>query len=156
SAALLFQADSGIPVADQATLDLIAKTDTSLSLPWIAGTVQAQRTAATKLKGELESIVRVPMADHWADYRPARPEDFVGREVIQSSLFQFLDAVRVQSTPTRLIALKSPSGWGKSSSILKIASRAANTRNKGKYFVYAVDSRAATTRRFPELAVVTA
>jgi hypothetical protein len=156
SAALLFHADSGTAVADQMTLDLVAKTDTSLSLPWIIGTVHAQRTAATKLKGELESIVRVPMADHWADYRPARPEDFVGRETIQSNIFQFLDAVRAQSTPTRLIALKSPSGWGKSSSILKVASRATNTRNKGKYFVYAVDSRAATTRRFPELAVVTA
>lgn len=156
SAALLFHAETGSAVVDQMTLDLVAKTDTSLTLPWIIGTAQAQRNAATRLKGELESIVRVPMADHWADYRPARPEDFVGRETVQSTVFQFLDAVRTHSTPTRLIAIKSPSGWGKSSSLLKIASRAANTRNKGKYFVYAVDSRAATTRRFPELAIVTA
>lgn len=156
SATLLFHAETGNTVVEQTTLDLVAKTDTSLTLPWIVGTAQAQRNAATRLKGELESIVRVPMADHWADYRPARPEDFVGRETIQSAVFQFLDAVRTQSTPTRLIAIKSPSGWGKSSSLLKITSRAANTRNRGKYFVYAVDSRAATTRRFPELAIVTA
>lgn len=156
SAALLFQADTGKQVTHQAALDRLAKTDTTLSLPWIAGGVESQAFAAAKLHADLESIVRVPVADHWADYRPARPEDFVGRENVQTTVFQFLDAVRNQTTTTRLIALKGPSGWGKSSSVLKIASRASNVRNKGKYFVFTVDSRAATTSRFPELAVVTA
>jgi hypothetical protein len=156
SAALLFQADTGKQVTHQAALDRIAKTDTTLSLPWIAGGMESQAVAAAKLHADLESIVRVPVADHWADYRPARPEDFVGRENVQATVFQFLDSVRNQATTTRLIALKGPSGWGKSSSVLKIASRAANVRNKGKYFVFTVDSRAATTSRFPELAVVTA
>ena len=156
SASLLFNAKSGIPITDTATLDWIAKTDTTLSAPWISDSLESQNIAASKLRAELESIVRVPMADHWADYRPARPEDFVGREQIQSAVFQFFDAVRSKTTTTRLIALKGPSGWGKSSSVLKIASRAANIRNRSKYFVFTVDSRAATTSRFPELAVLTA
>lgn len=155
SAALLFHASNGEAVRDLATLEWIATTDTSLSLPWICDTAK-DAGAATKLRSELESIVKVPMADHWADYRPARPEDFVGREAVQTSVFNFLDHVRSGGTTTRLIALKGPSGWGKSSSLLKIASRATNARNKGKYYVFTVDSRAATTRRFPELAVVSA
>ncbi|OQR37151.1 hypothetical protein BWR15_03955 [Pseudomonas sp. T] len=156
SAALLFQADTGKQVTQTGVLDRIAKTDTTLVLPWIADGLESQAVATAKLHADLESIVRVPVADHWADYRPARPEDFVGRENVQAAVFQFLDSVRNRSTSTRLIALKGPSGWGKSSSVLKIASRAANVRNKGKYFVFTVDSRAATTSRFPELAVVTA
>jgi hypothetical protein len=132
SAALLYRADTGEAVKDAATLEWIATTDTSLSLPWVS-CVGNEAGAATKLRSELESIVKVPMADHWADYRPARPEDFVGREVVQSSVFEFLDLVRTGKTETRLIALKGPSGWGKSSSLLKIASRARNVRNKGKY-----------------------
>ncbi|PSC03316.1 hypothetical protein SLNSH_19320 [Alsobacter soli] len=155
SAALLFRADTGEQIFTQAILDRISSTDTSVALPWISETTELAGTA-TKLRSELESIVRVPMADHWADYRPARPEDFVGREAAQATIFRFLDAVRAGTTSTRLLALKGPSGWGKSSSLLKIASRAGNVRNRRKYFVFAVDSRAAITRRFPELAVATA
>jgi hypothetical protein len=113
-------------------------------------------TATSRLEVELESIVGVPVADHWADYRPARPVDFVGRETVQNTVFSFLDNVRLKTTETRLVAIKAPSGWGKSSSVLKIASRASNVRNRGKYFIFTVDSRAATTRRFPELAVASA
>lgn len=157
SSALLFHAQTGARVTAPTILERIAKTDTSLAaLPWISEAADSQAAATNKLRSDLESIVRVPMADHWADYRPARPEDFVGRETVQSGVFQFFDSVRDRSTGTRLIALKGPSGWGKSSSVLKIASRAANVRNKGKYFVFTVDSRAATTSRFPELAVITA
>lgn len=156
SAALLFDAATGKRVTETGILDRITKTDTSLSLPWIVDTADSQATATSKLKTELESIVGVPVADHWADYRPARPGDFVGRESVLSTVFNILDMVRARSSPTRLIALKAPSGWGKSSTVLKIASRAAKVINKGKYFIFPIDSRAATTRRFPELAVVTA
>lgn len=156
SAALLFSAETGKQITDSASLDWISRTDTSLAVPWISDSSAAQAAANDRLQEELETIVRVPMADKWADYRPARPEDFVGREAIQEEVFRFFDAVRGQSTRTRLIALKGPSGWGKSSSVLKIAARAANIRNRGKYFVFTVDSRAATTSRFPELAVLSA
>jgi hypothetical protein len=90
SSALLFDAVTGKPATETATLDWIARTDTTLSLPWISCASDSQTTAASKLKTELESIVGVPVADHWADYRPARPEDFVGRESVQSQCLIFL------------------------------------------------------------------
>ncbi len=156
SAALLFEASTGRLVTDSKVFDTIEKTDTSLKLPWVKDTNNIQDIASNKLQRELESIVEVPVADHWADYRPARPIDFVGRQSVQTAIFSFLDKVRTNVTPTRLIALKGPSGWGKSSTVLKVVSRSLNRRNKGKYYLFAVDSRAAMTRRFPELAIVTA
>jgi hypothetical protein len=154
--ALLFRADSGKRVVEAQTFDLIGATDTTLTLPWLTDSRESQQTAVMKLHDELQSIVRVPVADNWADYRPARPEDFVGRESVQGDILWFFESVRTQTTQTRILALKGPSGWGKSSTVLKIAARASNVRNKGKFFVYPVDSRAATTGRFPELAFATA
>ncbi len=156
SGALLFRGDTGKRIVDSATLDLISSSDTTLNLPWLTDSNESQKTASHRLHEELQSIVRVPVADHWADYRPARPEDFVGREELQSDVFGFFEAVRSGRTQTRLLALKGPSGWGKSSTVLKIASKASNVRNRGKYFVFTIDSRAATTGRFPELAIATA
>ena len=95
------------------------------------------------------------MADDWADYRPARPQDFVGRQQLQRDLIDIFDKVRFQQTETRLFAIKAPSGWGKSSFALKVAERANSSKGRN-YFVYAVDSRAATSRRFGELAVYSA
>jgi hypothetical protein len=66
-----------------------------------------------------------------------------------------LENVRSSSTRTRVFAIKGPSGWGKSSSVLKIAEKAGGGgRGRGrKIFVFAVDSRAASSRRFVELAL---
>jgi Holliday junction resolvase-like predicted endonuclease len=154
--ALLFKADTGKRITDSQTLGLVSNTDTTINVPWLTDAAESQAGAVSKLRDELQSIVRVPVADNWADYRPARPEDFVGRLSVQSDVFDFFEAVRAKSTQTRLLALKGPSGWGKSSTVLKIASRAGNIRNRGKFFVFTVDSRAATTGRFPELAIATA
>lgn len=156
SAAALFDAKSGKQISDDNLLEWISTTDTTVTLPWIASTTFNPSTATNRLTTELESIVRVPVADHWSDYRPARPEDYVGRESIQAEVFDFFDKVRNKQTGTRLIAIKAPSGWGKSSSVLKLAAKASNIRNRNKYFVFTADSRAASTRRFPELAVITA
>jgi len=151
--AALYKADTGDFIREPSVTAWLVETDTSLrSLTWI--TEEATSSVNVKLEEELQNIVGVPMADHWADYRPSRPIDFVGRERIQKSLFDFLDGVRERKTSTRLVALKGPSGWGKSSCVLKIADSARNKRNKSKYFVFAVDSRAAITKRFPELALV--
>jgi hypothetical protein len=106
------------------------------------------------LNKEVQSIVKVPSSDHWADYRPSRPEDFVGRKQIQSEFFSFLDGIREKKVKTRILAIKSPSGWGKSSILLKLISRCENQHNRHKYYMYAVDCRAAVSRRFGELAIV--
>ncbi|MDO4234308.1 restriction endonuclease [Pseudomonas sp.] len=156
NSSLLFDASNGQGVSSKDIFDWFSTTDSTACMPCVSQEKPSEISATSKLKLELESIVRVPVADHWADYRPARPEDYVGRETIQAEVFNFFDKVRTGTTNTRQIAIKAPSGWGKSSSVLKIAAKASNKRNKNKYFVFTADSRAATTKRFPELAVISA
>lgn len=155
AAVAVYSANDGKRIADQPMLTWLSQLDSSLNaLDWISHKSKGPTLSA--LKEEFDHIVSVPVAEHWADYRPSRPSDYVGRITIQRDIFAFLDRVREGATRTRMLALKGPSGWGKSSSILKIADRASNKHNKAKYFVYTVDSRAALTRRFPELAIVAA
>lgn len=155
--AVLYDAHSGVRVTNAATTSRMSETDSTLAqLTWLPNEAVTAPRDAIAIQQELQSIVQVPIADHWADYRPARPEDFIGRDKLIDGVFDFFDAVRQGSTRTRLLAVKAPSGWGKSSFVLKLASTAHNIRNRNKYFVYAVDSRAATTKRFGELALATA
>lgn len=150
----IFEAGNGTQVKSSNLLAWLLQTDTTLSNLSPSGI--GAPTPSGRLKEELDNIVGVPMADHWADYRPARPTDYVGRETIQDDIFSFLDQIASGTTSTRLLALKAPSGWGKSSSVLKIAAKARSKRFRSKFFVHAVDSRGATTDRFPELAFVSA
>ena len=153
-AALLFDAPTGTRVLDEGALATIAQTDTSLAdLTWLSDHGARPDRGAERLREELQSIVRVPVADHWADYRPARPEDFVGRDEILKGVFTLLDRVRTGETRTRLLAIKAPSGWGKSSCVLKIAASAERVQSRKRIFIFAVDCRAAATRRFGELAL---
>lgn len=57
-----------------------------------------------------------------------------------------------RQTNTRLFALKSPSGWGKSSTILKLIDEAKKRGKSNKYFIFAVDVRTALSNRYAELA----
>jgi hypothetical protein len=155
--AILYDAKSGARVTSEKTLAAISETDTTLAgLSWLADASPNQEKDTERLRGELQSVVRVPIAEHWSDYRPARPEDFVGRDQLLKEVFDFFEKVRARQSRTRLLAIKAPSGWGKSSSVLKIGAKANNIRNKNKIFVFAVDSRAATSKRFGELALFTA
>jgi hypothetical protein len=154
SGVLTFDARTGGPITSVEILEALARTDSSLaSLSWIAPEDKSSANRGERIQKELQNIVRVPSADHWADYRPARPEDFVGRDQLQKSVFEFFDRVRNGESHTRLLAIKAPSGWGKSSCVLKIAAAAAAKWSKRGAFVFAVDSRAATSRRFGELAL---
>ena len=78
-------------------------------------------------------------------------KDFVGRIKIINDIFAFLKSVINNNTDTRLFAIKSPSGWGKSSIILKIADAAKSKRKSKSYYIYAVDVRAAMSSRYAEL-----
>ena len=154
--AYLFDGETGVPVVERGLLEQIQKTDSSLNeLTWEIPSQTPSSRSSHELSGDLQNIVKVPVADDWADYRPARPQDFVGREQLQRDLIDIFDKVRMQQTETRLFAIKAPSGWGKSSFALKVAER-ANLAKGRYYFVYAVDSRAATSRRFGELAIYSA
>lgn len=95
-----------------------------------------------------EVVTRVPVADKFDDYGPARPEDFVGRIELQQEIFRFLANVRNNKTQKRTIALSGPSGFGKSSVVLKLADRARNKRYRNRFRIYHVDSRSATSPLF--------
>ena len=93
-------------------------------------------------------VVEVQHGSSWSDYRPARPEDFVGRLEAQETIIHFLENVRSNNTTTRVFAITGNSGMGKSSLVAKLRERTQNQRNKNKYFVYAVDVRAATSATY--------
>lgn len=153
--AYAYRADSGIPVTDADEIQALERLDSSLSgYRWMQpGPISRYGDKNTALEQEAENVVTVLAGDHWADYRPSRPQDFVGRSELISDVFRFLDSVAQNQTATRLLAIKGPSGWGKSSVILKLASLARSKRRKRRYFIYAVDSRAAMSRRFAQLAL---
>src|SRR5262249_4645157 len=111
--AILFDAITGKRVVDDRIIERLKRTDTTLAdLSWIPAGETTPQVDRKQLQEDLQSIVRVPMADHWADYRPARPVDFVGRDKILTEMMSALDRVRNGETHTRIMALKAPSGWG--------------------------------------------
>ena len=89
-------------------------------------------------------MVEVQHGENWSDYRPARPEDFVGREDEQNQIFRFFENVAAQKTLTRVFAITGDSGMGKSSLITKLHARIQNKKHQNKLFMFAVDVRAAT------------
>lgn len=94
------------------------------------------------------SIVEVQHGNSWVDYRPARPQDFVGRQESQENILGFLDDVLDKKTLTRVFAITGDSGMGKSSLIAKLRERTESQEIKNKIFIYAVDVRAATDANY--------
>lgn len=154
---LAFHARDGLPVKNTALLQQLASRDSNLkNLEWIAGGedgVTVGTVADASLRQELDSIAPVPVADDWSDYRPARVEDFVGRDGLLKDIVSYFDDVRTGTSGARLLAIKAPSGWGKSSFLVKLRSVCQQGKNKDKLFLYAVDCRTAISPRYPELAL---
>lgn len=93
------------------------------------------------------SVARVISGDSWEDPRPARPSDFVGRDVLIRDIGMFFRNVQEASTKTRVFSIEGPSGLGKSSLILKLAD-IANKGRKTNYSLTAIDTRSATNSSF--------
>jgi hypothetical protein len=153
----VFNARSGMQVRDRIQVNALAERDSSLrALTWISNDDDDSEFAVLSdaaLKRELDSIAPVPMADTWSDYRPARPRDFVGRQEQLRQILELLDDVRLRMSPTRLLAIKAPSGWGKSSFLNKLRATCGNVRNRARMYLHPVDCRTATSARYPELAL---
>jgi hypothetical protein len=154
-AVMLFDSKTGEPITNKELVDSVSNIDSSFQeLEWLVEHNDTKGLSTDSLAEEAQGIVTVTAGDQWVDYRPSRPQDFVGRDELQSEVFKFLDSVRSSTSSTRLLALKAPSGWGKSSILLKLSEKSRNRRNKNKYFIYAVDVRAATSQRYGELALL--
>lgn len=103
-----------------------------------------------------EIVSGIVVADDIMDYKPCKPSDFVGRDAIQKELWDYFEAVRNDSTDTRILSLIGASGNGKSSLVAFLSERFRNIKWKNKFFLFPVDVRSARGALFVAEAVVRA
>lgn len=141
---ICYYANNNELLIDAKLQEKLSETDTSLNnLDFSiakSGVSKPQELTTTKLV----DVVQVQTGEAWTDYRPARPEDFVGRTKDINFIFDFFKNIKEKKTNTRIFAITGNSGMGKSSFIAKLKSKAGNYQNKNKFFVFPVDVRAAT------------
>jgi hypothetical protein len=104
SGVLVYDARTGKHVTDATLLREISKTDTTLKtldFEFAARTPPSIAPAARPIRPE--KVVEIEHGDRWTDYRPARPQDFVGRASTQSAIFSLLEDVRRKRTATRIL-----------------------------------------------------
>ena len=138
---LVYSTKTGNLVKEPALLRNLAQTDTSqngLNFEYVLNLSKSTEESS------LNRVIEVEHSATWADYRPARPQDFVGRKEVQERIIDFLEKVRKEKSGTRVFAIKGDSGMGKSSLITKLRDRVRNQHYRKKFFMYAVDVRAAT------------
>ena len=138
---LVYSTKTGNLIKGQEWLRNLSQTDTSqneLDFEYILNLPKS------RTESSLNQVIEVEHGDTWTDYRPARPQDFVGRKGVQGQIIHFFEDVRKEKSSTRVFAIKGDSGMGKSSLIAKLRNRVRNQRYRGKFFIYAVDVRAAT------------
>ncbi len=156
SMALIFDANSGNLVTDSTLLRNIAETDTSLAdLSFESKLVTVQHDEHPIRPRSLR-VVEVQTGVDWKDYRPARPEHFVGRMDAQNRVLSLLKKIPTGETKTRVFAITGDSGMGKSSLVTKLRDRCHNVRHRGKLFLFAVDVRAAAQPGYVTSALLTA
>ncbi|MCT9563092.1 restriction endonuclease [Acinetobacter baumannii] len=103
-----------------------------------------------------EIVSNIIVADDIMDYKPCRPQDFVGRDDIQKEIWDFLESVREDKTDCRVLSLTGLSGNGKSSLVANLAHRFTNIKWKNKFFLFPVDIRSARGPKFVAEAVTKA
>ncbi|MEQ8154933.1 MAG: restriction endonuclease [Clostridiaceae bacterium] len=151
---MVFDSKTGNRINDKSIIEKISKINCSFKdLEWINEDAGDSSNMVTSIIEESQSIVTISGGDKWSDYRPSRPEDFVGRDKILGSIFDLFNNVLNRKTDTRLFSITSPSGWGKSSVALKLIDISKSKKNKNKFFIYGVDVRTAISNRYPELAL---
>jgi hypothetical protein len=145
----VFDAVNGRPLPEREAVLVAAASDRFGSL-----TFWSPDEPATGSPPAAKSVVaRVVPGDAWDDLRPARPSDFVGRDDVIQGILQFVGQVREGETSTRTFAVQGPSGWGKSSLVLKLCDLAAKKRRIQNCSFTAVDSRSATNAAFVSSAI---
>jgi hypothetical protein len=149
----LFYASTGKSMDNESIYAYVTNLDSSFAnLSYSIDSIKADNIEIEK---EFDNIIQVSSGDKWADYRPSRPKDFVGRDLVIKEELEFFTDVLEGRSETRLTAIKAPSGWGKSSLLLKLKDKSTNKRNNSKIFICSVDLRAASSKRYAELALIT-
>jgi len=154
SKVIVYNAQTGELITDTEFIQKLKLTDTSLrDFNWIT-TPLGSSEAGESIAYVSETVVDVATGDSWADYRPARPQDFVGRHDLQNTMRDFFQDVRNRSTNTRIFSISGPSGWGKSSLIAKLRNRCNNKVNRKKLYMAAFDMRAAKSPNYVSAALL--
>lgn len=143
SGVLIYNASNGRHIQDESTIDNLSNLETPLTDYELKIGLKRDVLVPTALP----LVVEVQTGDSWHDYRPARPQDFVGRDSTQKEILNFLDAAQ-NSNGSRVFAITGNSGLGKSSLIAKLRDRSRNKHYKNRYFVYAVDIRGARSPQY--------
>lgn len=140
---IFFEARTGKQISDSDTLNNL-KTLESVLCDYDV-TIGAKNRADTKGVADtsLPNVVEVQIGESWDDYRPARPQDFVGREDTQKQILEFLEKARIENDATRIFAITGNSGLGKSSLVAKVRDRSKKKYYKNKIFTFAIDMRGA-------------
>jgi hypothetical protein len=87
SAVVVVDAATGQLMTDAGLLREIGKTDTSLAtLDFEFAARKPPSTTPATASTPPDKVVEVEHGDSWADYRPARPQDFVGRVDAQKTI----------------------------------------------------------------------
>jgi Holliday junction resolvase-like predicted endonuclease len=150
---IIFNARTGERITKKEELEKLKILKNSYSsYQWLEG-IEVDKKISEQLLNEYHNIIQVISGDDWTDYRPARPEDFVGRKLLLADIFDYFTEVINEKSSTRLFAIKAPSGMGKSSIVLKIAALAQSRRKSRQLFIYAVDVRTAMSSRYVEMAL---
>lgn len=150
---IAFDAQTGKQIKDEKVIEELKSRKNKYSdYEWLIDQ-QKNEDVTKNLLNEYNSVVPIITGDSWNDYRPARPEDFVGRKQNIKEILAFFDNVVDNKTDTRLFAIKAPSGMGKSSLISKITAVSNGAKRKKKYFIYSVDVRTALSQRYAEFAL---
>lgn len=142
--AFLFNAVTSKRVTDEATITNLSRLDSSLAQYDLKVGLDGE-ALPTSEKSQLPRVVEVQTGDSWDDYRPARPQDFVGRDNTQKEIINFLSQIQQNKIETRVFAITGNSGLGKSSLIAKLRSRTRNKFYAKRFFTYAIDIRGAST-----------
>lgn len=140
-----FDALNGKPVTDEEFIDRVKLTEFSLKNlePFVSSIHNARQENDGAGEAKSTAVVEVEYGEKWFDYRPARPEHFVGRKIEQRELLQFFTDIKKGKTNTRVFAIKGDSGIGKSSLIARIRDVTNKSQKPNNLFLYAVDVRAA-------------
>jgi Holliday junction resolvase-like predicted endonuclease len=93
-------------------------------------------------------VTSVPSADKFDDYRPARPEEFVGRNDLIKEVLGLLQQIRSNNTQSRVVAISGLSGFGKSSIVLNIANKCRNSSLANSIYICPIDTRSAISPLF--------
>jgi hypothetical protein len=142
----IFDARTGNIIPTQIATDVaqVSPRFSSLLFQEIINTV----TNTPRSKIQRAPVAKVISGDSWDDLRPARPTDFVGRDDSIKEIIEFIEQVRAGISSTRTLAIIGPSGWGKSSLILKIGDILTKKRHRSHISVTSIDTRSATNSAF--------